>query len=215
VRLDANLALGDLLDLARHFEDFDANNLEAYSLPVKEYPPDHNRLLLDEAAAEQYLNVFRGLAQGEVRPGLIDVSVLNGTGGQNPTLAGDVSGALKQIGFELEVPDDADALYDHTVIFHAPGEAAYAQRLARHITVPVELREDPDLEPAHVRLVAGTDFTTVHEDPTPIESVTPAAPAEASGTTAATTATTTPPPTTTTTEPTGFQVGIPPEGETC
>jgi LCP family protein required for cell wall assembly len=218
VRLDANLALGDLLDLARHFEDFDANNLEAYALPVKEYPQDPNRLLLDEAPAEQYLNVFRGLAQGEVRPGVIDVSVLNGTDGQNPTLAGDVSGALKQIGFKLEAPQDADELYDHTVIFHAPGEAAYGQRLARHITVPVELREDPDLEPAHVRLVAGTDFTTVHEDPAPVESVTPAAPADASGTTAATTATTTAttvPPPTTTTEPTGFQVGIPPDGETC
>ena len=40
VRLDANLTLGDLLDLARQFEDFDADNLEAYALPVKEYPPD-------------------------------------------------------------------------------------------------------------------------------------------------------------------------------
>jgi LytR cell envelope-related transcriptional attenuator len=185
---------------------------------VKEYPPDPNRLLLDEASAEQYLNVFRGLELGEVRPGVIDVSVLNGTDGQNPTLAGDVSGALKQIGFKVEAPQDADQLYDHTVIFHAPGEAAYAERLARHITAPVELREDPDLEPAHVRLVAGTDFTTVHEDPAPLESVTPAASGDTSGTTAATgatTATTTPPPTTTTTEPTGFQVGIPPDGETC
>lgn len=218
VRLDANLTLSDLLDLAHHFEDFDADTLEAYALPVKEYPPDHNRLLLDEAPAEQYLNVFRGLSLGEVRPGVITVSVLNGTDGQNPTLAGDVSGALKQIGFELDAPQDADELYDHSVIFHAPGEEAYAERLARHITAPVELREDPDLEPAHVRLVAGTDFTTVHEDPAPLESVTPAASGDTSGTTAATgatTATTTPSPTTTTTEPTGFQVGIPPDGETC
>jgi LCP family protein required for cell wall assembly len=218
VRLDANLTLSDLLDLAGHFEDFDADKLETYALPVKEYPPDPNRLLLDEAPAEQYLNVFRGLAMGEVRPGVIDVSVLNGTQGQNPTLAGDVSGALKQIGFNLEAPQDADELYDHTVIFHAPGESAYGQRLARHISVPVELREDPDLEPAHVRLVAGVDFTTVHEDPAPLESVTqaaPAAPGDTSGTTAATTPTTTPPPTTTTTEPTGFLVGTPPDGQTC
>ena len=88
MRLDANLTLGDLLDLARQFEDFDADNLEAYALPVKEYPPDPNRLLLDDAPAEPYLNVFRGLAMGDVRPGVIDVSVLNGTDGQNPTLAG-------------------------------------------------------------------------------------------------------------------------------
>jgi LCP family protein required for cell wall assembly len=215
VRLDANLTLSDLLGLARHFEDFNADNLEAYPLPVKEYPPDPNRLLLDEAPAEPYLNVFRGLGLGDVRPGVIDVSVQNGTQGQNPTLAGDVSGALKQIGFKVEAPEDAEELYDHTVIFHAPGEDAYAKRLARHISVPVELREDPDLAPAHVRLVAGVDFTSVHEDPSPVESVTPAVPGDTSGTTAATTPTTTPPPSTTTTEPTGFQVGIPPEGQTC
>jgi LCP family protein required for cell wall assembly len=215
VRLDANLTLGDLLDLSRHFQDFNAESLESYALPVKEYPPDHNRLLLDEAAAEEYLNVFRGLAPGEVRPGVIDVSVLNGTEGQNPTLAGDVSGALKQIGFEVEAPQDAEELYDHTVVFHAPGQVTYGQRLARHITAPVELREDPELAPGEVRLVAGVDFTTVHTDPAPLESLTPVTPGDTSGTTLATTPTTTPPPTTTTTEPTGFLVGTPPEGQTC
>ncbi len=72
VSLDPNLGIGDILDLADHFKGFDASKLEAYPLPVVDYPPDPNRLLLDEAGAEEMLNVFRGLAPGEIRPGLIN-----------------------------------------------------------------------------------------------------------------------------------------------
>jgi LCP family protein required for cell wall assembly len=220
IRIDENLSLGDLLDLSGHFKNFDPSTLEAYPLPVTEYPPDHNRLLLDESAAEEYLNVFRGLAPGELRPGVVDVTVLNGTQGQSDHLAGDVTGALQKIGFKVEVPDDAGQLYEHTVIYTAPGQATYGQRVARHLTAPAEIQEDPALQPGHVRLVAGLDFTTVHEQPTPIdELVTPtsaAAPGDTTPTTAAAaTPTTVPPPTTTTTAPTGFVVGEPPEGQTC
>jgi LCP family protein required for cell wall assembly len=224
IRIDANLSVDDMLSLAKHFEDFDADTLEAYPLPVKEYPPDPNRLLLDEANAEEFLNVFRGLKPGDIRPGLIDVSVLNGTQGQVDTLAGDVSGALQNIGFKVGAPNDADDLYEHSVVFYAPGQENYGQRLARYLTSPVELREDPSLDLGHVRLVAGLDFTTVHEDPTPVEDLptpsTTAAPNHGGGGAPATTAadtpaTTAPAPTTTTTEPNGFLVGEPPDGEDC
>jgi LCP family protein required for cell wall assembly len=222
IRIDADLSVGDMLSLARHFRNFDPDTLEAYPLPVKEYPPDPNRLLLDETNAEQYLNVFRGVAPGDIRPGLIDVSVLNGTQGQNDHLAGDVSGALESIGFQVDTPDDTDELYEHSVVLYAPGQENYGQRLARYLTSPVELREDPSLELGHVRLVAGLDFTTVHEDPTPVEDLptpsTTAPPAQGGGGgggTPATTAATTPTPATTTTEPTGFLVGEPPEGQDC
>jgi LCP family protein required for cell wall assembly len=224
VTLDGELTIGDMLDLAERFQDFDSDKLEAYPLPVKEYPPDPNRVLLDEAGAEEFLNVFRGIAPGEVRPGLIEVSVLNGTQGQNATLAGDTSSALQQIGFELAAPQDADDLYEQSVVLYAPGQLTYGQRVARHLTSPVELREDPDLPSGHVRVIAGLDFTTVHEDPAPLESLAP--PVGAGGepvtpTTAQaapapeTTGTTVPSPTTTTTEPTGFVVGEPPDGQEC
>ena len=64
ITLDPNLGIGDILDLADHFKGFDPSKLETYPLPVTEYPPDPNRLLLDEAGAEPMLNVFRGLAAG-------------------------------------------------------------------------------------------------------------------------------------------------------
>jgi LCP family protein required for cell wall assembly len=220
IRIDANLSVDDMLSLANHFKNFDADSLEAYPLPVKEYPPDHNRLLLDETNAEPYLNVFRGIAPGDIRPGLIDVTVLNGTQGQNDHLAGDVSGALQSIGFKVDAPDDADDLYQNSVVYYAPGQENYGQRLARYLTSPVQLQEDPSLELGHVRLVAGLDFTTVHEDPTPeddLTTATTAAPSDggSTDTTAATTPTSGVAPTTTTTEPTGFLVGEPPEGQDC
>ena len=73
-------------------------------------------------------------------------------------------------------------------------------------------------------MIAGLDFTTVHEDPAPLESLAP--PVGDGGqpvtpTTAAadpppeTTGTTVPPPTTTTTEPNGFVVGETPDGQEC
>ncbi|HEX6421388.1 MAG TPA: LCP family protein [Acidimicrobiales bacterium] len=184
VRLDDNLGLGDLLDLADQFKGFDPEALETYPLPVEKYPPDPNRLLLDEAAAEPSLNVFRGLAPGEIRPGLINVTVLNGTVADEAQLkeglATDVSGALQRVGFDMRTPSDADEFYAQTTIQHAPGQSAYAERVSRHITseTPIPTVENPDLAPGEVTLIAGADFTTVHEIPTPIESLPGAAPAD-------------------------------------
>ena len=216
VRIDKNLSLGDLVSLGRRFKGFDPAKLETYPLPVKEYPQNRNRLVLDESAAEPYLNVFRGLSPGEIRPGLVEVGVENGTGGAKPNLAGDVSGALDRIGFEVDGPQDADRVYDHTVLFHAPGQAAYAERVARHLSTPAQVQEDRSLAPGHVRLVAGTDFTTVHEQPAPVAPRATPATTAAPGTPATTAPKATePPPTTTTTAPTGFVVGNPPPGTQC
>ena len=216
IRLDDGLGIGDILDLAEHFKGFDAAKLETYPLPVVDYPPNPNRLLLAEAEAEPSLNVFRGLAPGEIRPGLIDVTVLNGTvadeAQQREGLATDVSGALQQVGFNVREPGDADEFYAQTTIQYAPGQEVYAERLARHVTSDVAILtvENADLAPGEVTLIAGTDFTTVHEAPTPVDAMPGApggddggeAPAGTPTTTAGTTDTTVAerPSTTTTTE---------------
>ena len=227
VSLDPNLGIGDILDLADHFKGFDASKLEAYPLPVVDYPPDPNRLLLDEAGAEEMLNVFRGLAPGEIRPGLIEVKVLNGTvadpAQQREGLATDVSGALQQVGFEMLAPDDAETFYPQTTIEYAPGQQAYAQRLARHITsaAAIPTAENPDLEAGSVRLIAGLDFATVHQDATPIEAMpaapgaAPAEPAAGGEAPAAPAETPAAPPPTTPAPPSPFVIGETPEGATC
>jgi LCP family protein required for cell wall assembly len=240
VRLDPNLGISDIRELAGRFGDFDSSKLETYALPTTEYPPDHNRLLLDEANAEPLLNVFRGLAPGEIRPGLIDVTVLNGTtAGEAPeieNLGADASSALQRTGFKVGTPDNADTYYEHTTIEHAPGQAQYAQRVAQYITsaTPIPVVENTELEPGHVRVIAGADFTTVHDQPTPVDAMPGAAGATSSTaapqnsgtaqntatapsqttTAQAPTSTTEPPPTTTTvTDP--YVVGSPPSGTEC
>ena len=236
VSLDPNLGIGDILDLADRFKGFDPAALETYPLPTHPWPENENRLILDEAGAEPMLNVFRGLPPGEMSPGLVRVEVLNGTvadpAQQRAGLATDVSGALQEVGFDVATPGDADTFYAQTTIEHAPGEAMYAQRVARHITstAAIPTTENPDLEPGTVRLIAGVDFTTVHEDATPIEampgaaddtSTTAAAPVGSGpveGESAAAPAQTPPttverPSTTTTMNP--YLIGVPPSGTTC
>ena len=186
VTLDPNLTIGDIRDLADQFKGFDAGKLESYPLPTVPYPSNENRLLLDDANAEPMLNVFRGLPPGEIGPRLIEVQVLNGTHAdpaqEIANLATDVSGALQQVGFDMAQPDDVpDTFYAQTTIQYAPGQAMYAQRVARHITsgaaIPTE--EAADLQPGQVRVIAGGDFSTVHEQATPIESMPAPAGAEA------------------------------------
>jgi LCP family protein required for cell wall assembly len=227
ITLDPNLRIGDIVDLAEQFKDFDASKLEAYALPVSPYPQDEDRLVLDKAGAEPMLNVFRGLPPGEIGPGLIDVEVLNGTvadpAQQRKGLATDVSGALQKVGFQMAVPGDADTLYAKTTIQHAPGDELYAQRVARHISsaaaVPTEV--DPELERGQVRVIAGLDFTTVHEQATPVEAMpAPAgagaeAPPETTVPRAETTATTAGPPATTPTTTNPFIIGAAPENADC
>jgi LCP family protein required for cell wall assembly len=184
IALDPNLGVGDLFDLADRFKDFDADELETYPLPVLHYPEDDNRRVLDELPAEPMLNVFRGLPPGEIRPQLIEVTVLNGTTAdparERADLAGEVSAALANVGFEVAAPLDAPDFHDRTVILHAPDEEVYAQRVARSISggAAVAIEADPDLAPGQVRLIAGLDFTGVQDEPTPLADM-PGAPATA------------------------------------
>jgi hypothetical protein len=243
VRLDNDLTVRDMLDLGEAFKGFDASKLEAYPLPVVEYPQNRNRLLLDDAGAEPMLNVFRGLDPGEIRPAVVRVTVLNGTAAtddpaqEREQLATDVSGALQEVGFTMQQPGDADTFHLQTTILHGPGQELYAQRLARHISsdVAIPTQVDPDLGSGQVTLIAGSDFSTVHDQPTPVEAMPGAAddaqteppadgddapPADDQAADDTPDAGETPPttaaaPTTTTTEQSDYIVGEPPPGKEC
>jgi LCP family protein required for cell wall assembly len=218
VTLDEQLTIGDILDLAETFQDFDSEKLLSYPLPSVGNPVDGgNTLLISKNEAEPILNVFRGLPPGELSPGLVNVKVLNGTDKEG--FARDISGALQAVGFEMSEPASTDAPTATTTVYHARGEANYGQRVQRHLTTPATLAVDPALEPGHVVVVAGADFTTVHEQPTPADELPTTTvagqPATTSTTAGSTTTTTAPPPTTTTTERVPYLVGEPPPGKTC
>ncbi|HEY8526319.1 MAG TPA: LCP family protein [Acidimicrobiales bacterium] len=206
VGLDDQITIGDIRDLADRFRDFDPANLRTYQLAVIERG-DGATLDFDRRGSEQVLNVFRGLAPGEISPGLVAVTVLNGSGQQGQ--ANDVAGALQAIGFDVvgtgNVPEGAPL--PRTQVHYAPGDEAAGQRVARHITGGAEMVADPNVEAGQVELWTGTDFTTVHSQPTPIEEMATtttaggAAGGGATTTTAQATTTTTEAPSTTTTLP--------------
>ncbi len=227
ITLDPNLGISDLLALGEHFKGFDPASFETYPLPTVAWSQNENRLVLDDAGAEPMLNVFRGLPPGEIGPRLVDVQVLNGTSAdpaqERENLASDVSSALQQVGFDVGTPGDAEVVYAQTTIQHAPGQEHYAQRVARHITSPAAIPTEvnADLAPGQVVVIAGADFTTVHEEATPIEAMPVPPGQEPVATTAptegeaapATTVPEAPATTPTTTDP--FIIGAPPEDVTC
>jgi LCP family protein required for cell wall assembly len=220
LRFDDRLGVRDLIDLGNNFRDFDSEELETYYLPTLPYPPNANRLLLDERNAQPALNVFRGLPPGELSPVQATVTVLNATTKEG--FARDISGALQRIGFEVTEPDTTDPAAT-TTVQHAPGQAGYGHLVASYLTTLATVVENPNLGDGEVVVVAGADFTTVHDQPAPTaepptttEAVQPAA---SSATTAADDSTETTSrassPTTATSEPNPFIVGEPPSGETC
>jgi LCP family protein required for cell wall assembly len=224
VSLDEFLDAGDLLAMGRTFADFDSDQLIGYSIPTepRQTPAgNYGGELPLMRQAQTALNVFRGLPPGTLSPESIEVQVLNGTGvtGQ----AGDVSGALAEIGFTVAEPashssEDVDRT---TILFGYGGEDA-ARRVAAHISGGAHLVYDESIngDPLHVVLLTGADLTTVHDQPSPEGSeddlaTTVSIPPEATTTTQPgdTTTTTTVP--TTTTTVIGYSTGEPPDGVDC
>lgn len=168
VGLDPSLDAGDIVRLGRRFASFDGDSLQTFSLPAEPFRTAGGAsvLDLDEREAERIFNVFRGRPPGEVSPELIEVTVLNGIG--DPGLASDIAVALEQVGFATGTPGDTDEPAEATTVWYAPGDEAAAKLVARHVTGPVQFGEDADLATGEVYLVAGPDFTTIHEQPSPV-----------------------------------------------
>ncbi|MFP5322719.1 MAG: LCP family protein [Acidimicrobiia bacterium] len=208
VGLDPTLDAGDILALGRRFASFDAESLQTFSVPSTPFRTAGGAavLELEEREAERIFNVFRGRPPGELTPSLVEVTVLNGIGESG--LANDISVAFEEIGFAVGEPGDTDEPAEETTIWYAPGDDAAATLVARHVSGPVSFAVDDDLVPGEVYLVAGPDFTTLHEQPSP---TTPTIP---------TTTTTTvvgeePEPSTTTTSVVGYLPGEAPPGVEC
>lgn len=201
---DPSLEISDIIGLGKRFASFDEESLVTHSLPATPFRTSGGAsvLDLDERAAEPILNLFRGLEEGELTPGLIGVTVLNGT--DETGYAGDITAALQAIGFHTGEPGDTEESTGRSVIRYAPGMENVAAQLARYLTSPIAFEVDPDLSGADVVLVAGADFTTLHDQPSPTtpEIATTTTTTVAGDDPAATTSTTSS--TTTTTEPVGY-----------
>ncbi len=168
VRLDGDMGVGDIVDLANQFKSTSA---PTSSRPTRcrcsTTPTNKNRVVVDEAKADPILNVFRGLDPGEVSASAVTVQVLNGT--DKSGLANDASGALQTVGFKMLEAGDSPERPPHSIAYHAPGEGNLGLRVARHITGGADVKERADVPTGQVELVLGADFTTIHDQPTPVD----------------------------------------------
>lgn len=218
VALDPTLTVRDILGLGRRFAAFDPETLQTYSLPATPFRTAGGAdvLGLDDRSAEPIFNIFRGIDPSEVTPGLVDVTVLNGTGADG--LATDVSAALDALGFATGEPGDTVEPFERSAVYYAAGSEPSAIRLARHLTSPVVFEIDEDLEPGEVVIVVGADFTTIHDQPSPtipeLPTTTTTAPPTTAGDRSATSVAPTSS-TTSTTAPIGYLPGEASEGVDC
>jgi LCP family protein required for cell wall assembly len=222
VTLDDEIGVSDMLGLTAYFSDMDPDNMQTYSLPVTPHTTDGGAavVLLDQAAAQPVLDVFRGVSTPAVttttappvEPDDLVVSVLNGGGKEGE--ARRVSYVLAEGGFDLGLILSAPEPVERTTVYYAPGGRSSAELVASWLGPEPELVEEDESAPGTVRIELGADFSTVGEpdeaavEPGPTEDTTP--------TTTAADATDVPaaPATTTTTTP-GWTPGVAPPGVTC
>lgn len=169
VGLDENIRISDVLDLVEQFRGIDAQNeqaLQTLSLPIEEIG---DRVALRERQAEPILNVFRGLPLDEVSPKMINLTVLNGTGGENE--ATNVAGAFQnvEVGFNIAEVGDTEERPERTTIYTAPGEENLGLRVARHIDGGAIVQPRDDLGSGDVELVTGPGLEKIFEMPIDVE----------------------------------------------
>lgn len=169
VVLDDQLSLRTLLDIGEQFRHFDPNALEVFTLPTTEGSASSGFLILDEAAAQPVLDVFRGNNIYESALALVRAEVRNGTG--QPGEADRVADELAAAGFTITGRGDA-ATFDHerTVVRYQPGYEIPAVVIARYLAADVVLEEAPEAPgAAPVMVVTGPDWSGLLAEPRPIE----------------------------------------------
>jgi polyisoprenyl-teichoic acid--peptidoglycan teichoic acid transferase len=211
VGVDENLDSGDLINLARQFEQFTGEDLQTYTLPVVNDRTSAGASIvrLVEREAQPTLNVFRGLPPGAVTEADVVVEVRNGSGVAHQ--ARDARDALEAVGFVPGATGDAGEAFARTTVRYATGSEAAADLLVRHLTSGAALEVDDSLDPNVVVLVTGADFTTIYVTPAPTSSTTEP-PATTTSTTAAVDASTS---SSTTTTVIGVAPGETPPGVDC
>jgi LCP family protein required for cell wall assembly len=164
VGLDDALSFDDLAGLALRFRSIGPDTVINRTLPVEDYTTAGGAAVLRivEPDADNVLAQFRGHAAADYTPGLVQVKVVNASGAEGQAEA--VGNALSTIGFQFTGTENLDGLpLAVTQVHFAPGEIVAADVVARHLTTPPELVENPDIAPGTVAVVTGLDFTTVQE----------------------------------------------------
>ena len=222
VSLDEQLDAGDLLAIGEAFSEYDSDDLKSYSIPSEPMNTSAGaKVQLPLMARRRRCSTSSAGCRPAPSPQRASTSaVLNGTGvtGQAADAAGawDRSASTSSTSTSYATEDVGRT----TVRYGYYGEPA-ARRVAAHITGGAALVLDDNLGLGEVILVTGSDFTTVHDQPTPEGSAddqrtttSTTAPTSTSTTAPGETTTSSTVPTTTTTV-IGYSTGEPPDGVDC
>lgn len=163
VGVDPGFTFDDMVSLAKAFSDTNSEDISRHNLEIEDYrtPGGAAVLTLDEAASQPVLNIFRGFDPDALTEAMVTVDVANGSGVDGQAQA--VSDALVASGFAAGTTDTAGAPVAVTEVHYAPGSEKAADLVARHLTAGATLVPDESLDPNHVVLVTGADFTTVQQ----------------------------------------------------
>ncbi len=178
--IDQSVGQDDLLGLARTFASLSEEQIRGHSLPVYDFRSPSNAAVLGLQAeeAQPILNIFRGIAPTETTEttsaaaATATYRVLNGSrvSGQ----ASEVAALLGAAGFVVDSVDNAGTT-ERTTIRYGTGLEGAAERLASHLVVEPVFELDESI--SDVVLVTGADFDGIRDEPLPIGSVSPPAPA--------------------------------------
>ena len=168
VKIDSALSVQDMIDLARKFSGFSSQQLVTHRLPTTNHTTDGGAQveLLDTAAAQPMLNIFKGettmvapsTTTTTIVPANVTVDVINGTNTKG--LARTDSAALATHGFQIGQVGNT-ATTTNTVIRFGPGMQGSAELVAATMSPSPKLEPDPNLVSGRIELLIGVDAGTV------------------------------------------------------
>lgn len=173
ISLDSGFGLGELVSLGRAFKGFSGDQIQTHALPVylDMTSGGASILRLDSAAAEDILNIFRGLPAGTVLPTSVKVSIVNASGVKGR--AATVADQFDALGYTASVGGDVSTSQSGSIVKYMPGFEKQADLVARQLAGGATLQSDKSLtSKSPVQLVIGSSFTSVLTQPTPATTTT-------------------------------------------
>jgi hypothetical protein len=159
-----------MMDLGTQFRTFSADDLVTQIVPTRDYkgPMDaaYQEILWDEAGP--ILDVYRGVEPGKpVKPRDVIVSVV-GTSDLNPT---GMAKEMAALGFDASGSVDEDSGRDQTVVRYGEDGGEAAILAARYMDADVDFRFDEEIRGRQVRIVLGSDFKGIRQEPADLSSL--------------------------------------------
>ncbi len=167
---DDNLNVDTMAELAIAMREVDLGRMNMVTAPVTDYPPNNNKVMLDEAPAQE---LFSAVAAGEltadededsgggdtesaVEPSDVSLRVLNNTGIDG--LGSQVEALLVDEGFVVtDTGNPGVRAPEATTVYHGPGQAEHAEVLASALSV-AEVVEEPSLGEELELVMGGADW---------------------------------------------------------